>query len=124
KAGPLPCPRQQRHFLLGPTRTHVLQPGVRVRGSAGRDFCHTFGQLHHTIECSPESGGLASRREDWPGVPGIAGRPVWYDVVRAIIERWRCEYNEERPKKALGGLTPPVYAKHLAEKSAAVRTGL
>lgn len=35
--------------------------------------------------------------------------------ARAVIERWRREYNEERPKKALGGLTPSAYAKHLAE---------
>lgn len=28
------------------------------------------------------------------------------------------EYNEERPKKALGGLTPASYAKQLAEKAA------
>ncbi len=31
--------------------------------------------------------------------------------ARAEIERWRCEYNERRPKKALAGLTPPAYAK-------------
>ena len=33
--------------------------------------------------------------------------------ARAEIERWRREYNEERPKKALGGLTPAAYAKQL-----------
>jgi putative transposase len=33
--------------------------------------------------------------------------------ARAQIERWRREYNEERPKKALGGLTPAAYAKQL-----------
>lgn len=33
--------------------------------------------------------------------------------ARAEIERWRREYNEERPKKALGGLTPSAYAKQL-----------
>ncbi|QRP62466.1 IS3 family transposase [Rhodanobacter sp. FDAARGOS 1247] len=33
--------------------------------------------------------------------------------ARAEIERWRCEYNEERPKKVLGGLTPAAYAKQL-----------
>jgi transposase InsO family protein len=32
--------------------------------------------------------------------------------ARTEIERWRREYNEERPKKALGGLTPAAYAKH------------
>ncbi len=29
------------------------------------------------------------------------------------IERWRREYNEERPKDAIGGMTPAAYAKHL-----------
>ena len=33
-----------------------------------------------------------------------------------VIETWRREYNEERPKKALGGLTPCAYAKQLEEK--------
>lgn len=35
--------------------------------------------------------------------------------ARAVIESWRREYNQERPKKALGGMTPEAYAKHLAE---------
>jgi len=35
--------------------------------------------------------------------------------ARTVIEIWRREYNEERPKKALGGMTPSDYAKHLAE---------
>lgn len=35
--------------------------------------------------------------------------------ARAIIETWRREYNEERPKKALGGLTPAAYAKQLEQ---------
>ncbi|MFZ3176188.1 MAG: IS3 family transposase [Thiobacillus sp.] len=38
--------------------------------------------------------------------------------ARVVIEAWRREYNEERPKKALGGLTPSAYARQLAEKSA------
>jgi transposase InsO family protein len=44
--------------------------------------------------------------------------------AQAVIEAWRREYNEERPKKALGGLTPAAYARHLAERSATVATGL
>ena len=44
--------------------------------------------------------------------------------AQTIIEAWRREYNEERPKKALGGLTPAAYAKQLAAKSATVTTGL
>ena len=35
--------------------------------------------------------------------------------ARTLNERWRREYNEERPKKALGGMTPAAYAKHLTE---------
>ncbi len=40
----------------------------------------------------------------------------WFPSVlhaRTEIESWRREYNEERPKKALGGLTPAAYAKQL-----------
>lgn len=37
-----------------------------------------------------------------------------------IIESWRREYNEERPKKSLGGMTPAAYAKKLTEKSVIV----
>ena len=33
--------------------------------------------------------------------------------AKGIIEAWRCEYNEERPKKVLKGLTPAAYAKQL-----------
>ena len=42
----------------------------------------------------------------------------WFQNVlhaRTVIETWRREYNEERPKKALGGLTPAAYAKRMAE---------
>ena len=45
----------------------------------------------------------------------------WFTSLRhakAIIDTWRQEYNEERPKKSLGGLTPAAFAKALAEKSA------
>lgn len=37
--------------------------------------------------------------------------------ARVLIESWRREYNEERPKKSLGGLTPSAYARQLAAKS-------
>jgi len=44
--------------------------------------------------------------------------------AQAIIEAWRREYNEERPKKALGGLTSVAYAQQLASKSATVAPGV
>jgi transposase InsO family protein len=34
--------------------------------------------------------------------------------ARAVIETWRREYNEERPKASLSVLTPARYAKQLA----------
>jgi transposase InsO family protein len=36
--------------------------------------------------------------------------------ARAVIEAWRREYNEERPKRSLGGLTPAQFARQLAIK--------
>ena len=46
--------------------------------------------------------------------------------ARTVIEDWRREYNNERPKKGLGGLTPTAYATQLTErmKTATVTTGL
>lgn len=44
----------------------------------------------------------------------------WFTSMRhaqVVIEAWRREYNEERPKKSLGGLTPAAYAKELIQKS-------
>ncbi len=37
--------------------------------------------------------------------------------AKVVIDAWRREYNEERPKKSLGGLTPATYAKTLIQKS-------
>ena len=47
----------------------------------------------------------------------------WFTTLahaQALIEAWRCEYNKERPKKGLGGLTPALYAKQLAAESSTV----
>lgn len=44
--------------------------------------------------------------------------------ARTVIETWRREYNDERPKRSLGGLTPSAYARQLAGKSATLIPGL
>jgi putative transposase len=36
--------------------------------------------------------------------------------ARTLIEQWRREYNEHRPKKVLGGLTPSAYAEQLKSR--------
>ena len=48
------------------------------------------------------------------------------DLARACstINTGRREYNEQRPKKGLGGLTPSQYAKTLATRSDTVTAGL
>ena len=51
----------------------------------------------------------------------------WFTSVahaQAVIEAWRQEYNEERPKKSLGGLTPAVYARRLMKETSTVTAGL
>ena len=37
--------------------------------------------------------------------------------AQVVIETWRREYNEERPKKRLGGLTPAAYAVQLTART-------
>jgi putative transposase len=44
--------------------------------------------------------------------------------ARTVIEDWRREYNEQRPKKILGGLTPALYARQMAEKALTLAGGL
>jgi len=44
--------------------------------------------------------------------------------ARVEIERWRREYNEERPKRSLGGLPPAAYARQLADKALTMTAGL
>jgi transposase InsO family protein len=53
----------------------------------------------------------------------------WFTSVphaQTIIEAWRREYNDERPKKVLGGLTPTAYARQLTKRTetAKVTAGL
>lgn len=42
--------------------------------------------------------------------------------AKVVIEAWRREYNEERPKKSLGGMTPAAYARQLATKAVILTT--
>ena len=44
--------------------------------------------------------------------------------AQTVIEAWRQEYNEERPKKSLGGLTPAAYARRLMKEASTVTAGL
>jgi putative transposase len=51
----------------------------------------------------------------------------WFTSVahaEVVIETWRREYNEERPKKGLGGLTPADYRRRLIREAGTVTAGL
>lgn len=88
---------------------------VDCRGLQADAFTHPRGRQRNAA--------LGRQRTDplkriIPGMPrqiggAVAGRQ---QPARAEIERWRREYNEERPKKSLGGLTPAAYAQQLAVK--------
>ncbi|HEL3169603.1 TPA: transposase [Stenotrophomonas maltophilia] len=40
------------------------------------------------------------------------------------LEIWRAKYNEERPAKLMGDLTPAAYAQQLAAKATTKKSGL
>jgi putative transposase len=51
----------------------------------------------------------------------------WFNSLqhaRVVVETWRKEYNEERPKRSLGGLTSVAYAKTLIQKQLNYPPGL
>ena len=71
----------------------------------------------------------SAQRQAWPSPPRVSlnHRDIWEarsPLPRRRMARWRREHNEERPKRALGGLTPAAYAKQLAEKMVTVTAGL
>lgn len=49
---------------------------------------------------------------------------VSLNQAKAVIRAWVREYNEERPKKTLSGLTPAAYARQLAAKAIPSTQGL
>jgi transposase InsO family protein len=46
------------------------------------------------------------------------------DHVRGVIETWRKEYNDERPKRILSGLTPTEYPKQISQKAETLTVSL
>ena len=44
--------------------------------------------------------------------------------AQIVIEAWRREYNEDRPKQGLGGLTPAQYARQLVTERSTLTPGL
>jgi transposase InsO family protein len=105
-----------------------------IRTDNGKEFCGramlTWAHAHHVTLRLIEPG----KPNQNAYIESFNGRlrdeclnEHWFVNLahaQVVIETWRREYNEERPKKALGGLTPSAYARQLAMKSATVTTGL
>ena len=126
--GGLPVTRVLDHL----TATRGLP--LVLRTDNGPEFCG------RTLLTWAHERGLALRLID-PGKPNqnayvesFNGRfrdeclnEHWFTSLahaRAVIETWRREYNEERPKKGLGGLTPAAYARRLITETSTVTAGL
>jgi len=96
---------------------------------------HTIGGDHLTrildAVCAQRGRPLMIRSGNGPEFTGRLRDEClnehWFTSLahaQALIEAWRREYNEERPKKSLGGLTPAAYAKQLAARPLHGRTAL
>lgn len=105
-----------------------------IRSDNGKEFCgrtmvawaHGRGVLLRLIE--PGKPNQNAYIESFNGrLRDECLNEHWFTHLlhaRTVIEHWRREYNEERPKKALGGLTPAAHAKQLAAKAATIEPGL
>lgn len=105
-----------------------------IRTDNGKEFCSramlSWCHLHGVKHCLIEPG----KPNQNAYIESFNGRlrdeclnENWFlnlHHARVVIEAWRREYNEERPKKALGGLTPAAYARQLAMKTDTVNPGL
>ena len=97
-------------------------PDLRYTGAASqflRRALHASFDIGFSLHPCPRKLGAPHLdeclNEHW--FPSLAHTHV-------LIEAWRCEYNEERPKKRLGWLTPAHYARRLAAKRSTVTVGL
>ena len=95
-----------------------------IRSDNGSEFCgramltwaHQNGVLLRFIE--PGKPNQNAYVESFNGRLRDEGlNEHWFTSLvnaRALIEAWRRDYNEQRPKKDLGGLPPALYAAKLA----------
>ena len=125
--------RRHSRRLLGRLDQHRPSLG-RFFAPYGKEFCgramltwaHTQGLTLRLIE--PGKPNQNAYIESFNGrFRDECLNEHWFTTLahaQALIEAWRCEYNEERPKKGLGGLTPALYAKQLAAESSTVTPGL
>jgi putative transposase len=99
--------------------------GKEFCGRAMLSWCHAHGVKLRLIE--PGKPNQNAYIESFNGrLRDECLNENWFlnlHHAKVLIEAWRREYNEERPKKALGGLTPAAYARQLAIKAVTLTPG-
>lgn len=128
--GGLPVTRVLDQLAVTRGLPHVLRTdnGAEFCGRAMLTWAHARGVTLRLIE--PGKPTQNAYIESFNGrLRDECLNEHWFTSLahaRAIIEDWRREYNDERPKKGLGGLTPAAYARQLTirPKTAKVTAGL
>lgn len=105
-----------------------------IRTDNGKEFCgkamvawaHEKGVAPRLIE--PGKPNQNAQGETFNGrIRDECLNEHWFPTLlhaRTSIESWRRDCNEEKPERALGGLTPAQYAAQLAGKRDNISTGL
>jgi transposase InsO family protein len=115
---------QLAHILDQLAQSRGLPKAIRTDN--GKEFCswaiptwaHARGVQLFLIE--PGKPNQNAYIESFNGRFRDECHEHWFTSLRHAkvnIDPWHREYNEERPKKSLGGLTPAAYAKTIAQKS-------
>ena len=128
--GGLPVTRVLEELALSRGLPQVLRTdnGKEFCGRAMLTWAHTRGLTLRLIE--PGKPNQNAYIESFNGrFRDECLNEHWFTSLahaRVVIEDWRREYNDERPKKGLGGLTPAAYALQLTTsmKTAKVTAGL
>ena len=126
--GGLPVTRVLEHLAVSRGLPQVLRTdnGPEFCGRALLTWAHERGLTLRLIE--PGKPNQNAYIESFNGrFRDECLNEHWFTSLahaRAVIETWRREYNEERPKKGLGGLTPAAYAKTLIKETSTVTAGL
>ena len=126
--GGLPVTRVLDHLAITRGLPQVLRTdnGLEFCGRAMLTWAHARGVTLRLIE--PGKPTQNAYVESFNGrFRDECLNEHWFTSLahaQVVIETWRREYNEERPKKGLGGLTPAAYAKTLMKETCTVTAGL